>query len=85
MEEDLQRQWSSKINLEEAWVGGEKASGWLRVPERIYGQLGEYSGVAGKEGSWNGEKQLKWQSREGDELMKVKDNDRTSNNSGVHT
>lgn len=27
MEEDLQRQWTSKMNLEEAWVGGEKASG----------------------------------------------------------
>lgn len=26
MEEDLQRQWTSKMNLEEAWVGGEKAS-----------------------------------------------------------
>lgn len=85
MEEDLQRQWSSKINLEEAWVGVEKASRWLRVPERIYSRLGEYFGVAGKGGSWNGEKHLKRQSREGEELMKVKDNDRTSNNSEEYT
>lgn len=56
MEKDLQRQWSSKINLEKAWMGGEKASRWLRVPERIYSQLGEYFGVAGKGGSWNTEK-----------------------------
>lgn len=95
MEKDLQRQWSSKINLEKAWMGGEKASRWLRVPERIYSQLGEYFGVAGKGGSWNTEKKnnpkpkqtnkkikhLKRQSREGKKLMKVKDNGRTCNNS----
>ena len=52
---------------------------------RIYSQLGEYFGVAGKEGSWNGEKHLKRQSREGEELMKVKDNDRTRNNSEEYT
>lgn len=59
MEKDLQKQWSSKINLEKAWMGGEKASGWLRVPERIYSQLGEYFGVAGKGGSWNRKKNQK--------------------------
>lgn len=85
MEEDLQRQWSSKIDLEEAWVGGEKASGWLRLPQRIYSQLGEYFGVASKGHSWNGERHLKRQSREGEELMKVKDDDRTSNNSEEYT
>jgi len=85
LEKDLQRQWSSKINLEEAWVGGEKASGWLRVPGRMYSQLGEYFGVAGKGGSWNREKHLKRQSREGEELMKVKYSDRTSNNSEEYT
>lgn len=84
MEKDLQKQWSSKINLEKAWMEGEKASGWLRVPERIYSQLGEYFGVAGKGGSWNRKKiknHLKRQSREGKELMKVKDNNRTCSNS----
>lgn len=66
-------------------MGGEKASGWLKVPERIYSQLGEYFGVAGKEGFWNGEKHLKRLSKEGEELMKVKDNNRTSNNSKEYT
>lgn len=34
---------------------GGKASRRLRVPERIYSQLGEYFGVAGEGGSWNRE------------------------------
>lgn len=55
------------------------------MPERIYSQLGEYFGVAGKEGFWNGEKHLKRLSKEGEELMKVKDNNRTSNNSKEYT
>lgn len=42
----------------ESLDGRRKASlsGWLRVPERIYSQLGEYFGVAGKGSSWNRKK-----------------------------
>lgn len=81
-----------KDKPEKAWMGGEKASRGLSVPERIYSQLGKYFGVAGKGGSWNrkikkktNKKHLKRQSREGKELMKVKDNDRTCSNSEEHT
>lgn len=42
-----------KDKPEKAWMGGEKASRGLSVPERIYSQLGKYFGVAGKGGSWN--------------------------------
>lgn len=73
---------------DEPWgsMGGRrKGQRVLRAPERIYSQLGEYFGVTGKGGSWKGEKHLKSQSREGEELLKVKDNDRTSNNSEEYT
>lgn len=46
-------------------MGGEKASGWLRVPERIYSQLGKYFGVAGKGGSGIGKKKAPQEAKQG--------------------
>lgn len=45
------------------------------MPERIHSQL-EQPGIAGKGSCWNGEKHFERQSKEGEQLMKVKDNDR---------
>lgn len=46
-------------------MGGEKASGWLRVPERIYSQLGEHFRVAGEGGSWNRKKNPPQEAKQG--------------------